>query len=121
MVKRFLWLTQDVYKRQESQVTGRVKVADSARIVRSTIRGPAVIGEGVTLEDCFIGPFTAIGDRSEARNVSIEHSVILEDCRLQDVGRIEDSLIGRNVSVSKSNDGRQALRLFLGDDSQLAV
>ncbi len=105
----------------ESQVTGRVKVADSARIVRSTIRGPAVIGEGVTLEDCFIGPFTAIGDRSEARNVSIEHSVILEDCRLQDVGRIEDSLIGRNVSVSKSNDGRQALRLFLGDDSQLAV
>ena len=104
-----------------SQVNGRAEVAKSARVIRSVIRGPVVIGEGVTIEDCFIGPFTAIGDRSILRNVTIEHSVVLEDCRLCDVGRIEDSLIGRNVNVSRANDGRQALRLFLGDDSQLAV
>ena len=105
----------------ESQVNGRAEVAKSAKVIRSVIRGPVVIGEGVIIEDCFIGPFTAIGDRSILRNVTIEHSVVLEDCRLCDVGRIEDSLIGRNVNVSRANDGRQALRLFLGDDSQLAV
>ena len=105
----------------ESQVNGRAEVAKSAKVIRSIIRGPVVIGEGVIIEDCFIGPFTAIGDRSILRNVTIEHSVVLEDCRLCDVGRIEDSLIGRNVNVSRANDGRQALRLFLGDDSQLAV
>lgn len=104
-----------------SLISGRVQIGRGARIVRSTVRGPVVIGEGCLVEECFVGPFTAVGDRTRLSNVSLEHSVVLEDSELCGVGRIEDSLVGRNVRVRKAGDGRQCLRLFVGDDAELAV
>ncbi|MGH2902475.1 MAG: glucose-1-phosphate thymidylyltransferase, partial [Solirubrobacteraceae bacterium] len=47
----------------DSQIDGRVIVEPGALLERTTVRGPAVIGAGSQLRDCYVGPYTAIGER----------------------------------------------------------
>lgn len=104
-----------------SSIAGRVEIGLNSRIINSSMRGPICIGEGVTIQDSFIGPFTTVGKNSFLEKVGVEHSVILENCRLHNVDRIEDSLIGYNAHIKKAGTQRQAIRLFVGDDSQVIV
>jgi glucose-1-phosphate thymidylyltransferase len=100
----------------DSQINGRVAIGAGTQVIRSTIRGPAVIGEGCLVQDSFIGPFTSIGDQSRVENSVIEHSVLLNGVTLCQVDRLEDSLLGRNARVAKHNRHR-SLQLLLGDDT----
>ncbi len=98
-----------------SELDGRVVVEKGARISRSRIRGPAIIGEGTTVTDTFIGPFSAVGRRCEVDTSEIEHSVILDDCRVIGAGRLEDSLLGHHVEVTRTVRRPRATRLMVGD------
>lgn len=103
----------------ESALEGRVVIQAGARVVRSTIRGPAVIGEGTLVQDSFIGPFTSVYYGCEIIGSEVEHSVILEQSRLVDAGRIEDSLIGKAVEVTRTSRRPRGTRLMLGDHSRV--
>ena len=105
----------------ESKLVGRVVLEDGARIVRSTIRGPAIIGRNTTITDTYVGPFTSIYHDCEIESTEIEHSIVLERCRIRRVGRIEDSLLGRDVEVVPSPLLPTAHRLLLGDHSRVAI
>ncbi|SFG89922.1 glucose-1-phosphate thymidylyltransferase [Desulfotomaculum arcticum] len=109
------------YVDQTSKIIGRVEVGLNSKIINSTVRGPVCIDEGVIIKDSFIGPFTTIGKNCCFEKIGVEHSVILENCHLYHVDRIEDSLIGYNTHVQKGSTQRQAIRLFVGDDSQVMV
>ncbi|HUW65845.1 MAG TPA: glucose-1-phosphate thymidylyltransferase, partial [Spirochaetia bacterium] len=85
------------------------------------VRGPAVIGDNVLVKDSFVAPYTAIGRDTVLQKVGLEHSVVLDNCRLSDVDFIEDSLIGCNAVVSRCSGKRRACRLFIGDDSEVAL
>ncbi|MGH9128369.1 MAG: sugar phosphate nucleotidyltransferase [Acidimicrobiales bacterium] len=103
----------------ESRVEGRVVVQAGARVVRSTIRGPAIIGEDTLVADSYIGPFTSVYYGCEVIASEVEHSVVLEQSRLVGAGRIEDSLIGKAVEVTRTARRPCATRLMLGDHSRV--
>jgi glucose-1-phosphate thymidylyltransferase len=98
-----------------SDLDGRVVVEEGAKVERSRIRGPVIIGAGTTVTDSFIGPFSAIGRRCVIEGSEIEHSVVLDDCRVLRAGRLEDSLLGHQVEVTRSERRPKATRLMVGD------
>jgi glucose-1-phosphate thymidylyltransferase len=106
----------------ESSIMGEVAIEPGAIVRGSTVRGPAVIGAGARVVDSYVGPFTAIGPGCELVACEIEHSIVMEGSVIRDVGhRIADSLIGRQVLVERSPLKPRAIRLMLGDHSQVGI
>src|SRR5437763_5199198 len=62
----------------ESQIAGRVVVEPGARLERSTVRGPAIVGAEARLLDAYIGPYTAIGPGCLIETAEVENSILLE-------------------------------------------
>jgi glucose-1-phosphate thymidylyltransferase len=106
----------------DSRVDGRVAVAAGARLERTVVRGPAVIGAGARLRDCYIGPYTAVGESCRVSGAEVEHSILLEGSSVCDLdGRMESSLLGRNVSVRRSERQPRAYRFMVGDNSDISI
>jgi glucose-1-phosphate thymidylyltransferase len=106
----------------DSQVDGRVVIEPSARLVRSTVRGPAVIGADAVLTDCYVGPYTAVGDGCAIENAEVEHSILLAGASVRDLaGRMESSLLGRNVKIARDDRQPHAYRFLVGDNSEIGI
>jgi glucose-1-phosphate thymidylyltransferase len=104
-----------------SELVGEVVVEPGASIVRSTVRGPAVIGAGAQVVDAYVGPFTSVARDCVVERCEIEFSVLLERARVHDVARIEGSLLGRDVVVSRTERRPAAHRLMLGDHGHVEI
>ncbi|MCK9893834.1 glucose-1-phosphate thymidylyltransferase [Frankia sp. AgB32] len=105
----------------DSSIVGRVVIEEGASLIRSTVRGPAIIGRNTTLIDTYVGPFTSIFHSCAIERTEIEYSIVLERATIRGIGRIEDSLIGRDVEVVPSAALPKAHRLMLGDHSRVSV
>jgi glucose-1-phosphate thymidylyltransferase len=106
----------------ESQVEGRVVIEAGARLERSSVRGPAIIGAGARLTDCYIGPYTAIGEECEISGAEVEHSILLAQSAVRGLdGRMESSLLGHNVKIGRDNRQPRAFRFMVGDNSEIGI
>ena len=103
----------------DSTVEGRVILEAGAQLVRSRVRGPAVIGAGTLLQDSYEGPYSSIAARCQIIDSEVENSVVLEDTRIVGIPRLADSLLGRNTEVLRSGQRPTATRLMLGDHSHV--
>jgi len=106
----------------DSRVDGRVVIEAGARLERSAVRGPAIIGAGARLTDCYVGPYTAIGEACEISGAEVEHSILLAGSVVRDLdGRMESSLLGRNVKIGRDKRQPRAYRFLVGDNSELSI
>jgi glucose-1-phosphate thymidylyltransferase len=102
-----------------SRLSGRVVLEPGARVVDSTIDGPAIIGAGTLIERSYVGPFTSIYHSCHIADSEISGSVVLERTVIEAVpGRIEGSLIGRDVRLGGANTRPRSYKLVLGDNSE---
>ncbi len=105
-----------------SSCDGRVVVEAGAELVRSTVRGPAIIGAGARLTDAYVGPYSAIGADCVIERAEVEHSIMLAGSEVHDLpARLESSLLGRGARVTRDNGQPRALRLLVGDNSEIGL
>ena len=106
----------------DAQIGGRVVIEPGARLERSSVRGPAVVGAGARLVDAYIGPYTAVGPRCVIENAEVENSILLEGASVRGLaGRMESSLLGRNVTVGRDHRQPRAYRFMVGDNSEIGI
>jgi glucose-1-phosphate thymidylyltransferase len=106
----------------ESRVEGRVAIEAGAKLERSVVRGPAIIGAGARVVDSFVGPYTSIDRDVEIIGSEVEHSILLAGAKVRDLPtRIEASLLGRNVELSRGREMPKTLRMIVGDNSRIAI
>lgn len=105
-----------------SKLDPRVTIEKGAVVENSVIRGPTIIGENTVIRDSYIGPFTSIYHHCVVEKSEIEHTIVLENSKMLDVPyRIADSIMGRNATVTRSEIKPRAIKMNLGDYSQVGV
>lgn len=110
------------YVDRDSKVGRRVTIQRGAEVINSVVRGPSIIGENTRIVNSYIGPYTSIDHDVTIENSEVEHSMVLENSQILDIEtRIQDSLIGRNTIVKKSPIKPKALKLTIGDNSEVGI
>jgi glucose-1-phosphate thymidylyltransferase len=106
---------------EASEIIGRVRIEDGAKVFTSRVVGPAVIGAGTVITDSYIGPFTSIAEDCRVEGSEIEYSIVLHRASIVGMRRIEVSLIGHNVEVTPAPRTPSVHRLVLGDHSKVQI
>jgi glucose-1-phosphate thymidylyltransferase len=98
-----------------------VVVEAGARVLRSRIEGPVIIGAGSVVEQCHIGPHTSTGRDCELRDSRLGYSIVLDGATVLGVRGLHGSLVGRSATVRAVPQRPSQHRLIVGDHSRVEV
>jgi len=105
-----------------SLAIGKVKLGKGSKLINSTVRGPAIIGDNTIIENGYIGPYTSIANHCLIKNSEVEYSIILDECKIIDVDiRVEHSLLGNDVEIIKVHSKPATNRFLIGDQSRIEL
>ena len=103
-------------------IQGAVRIDPTARVTRSLLRGPAIIGPGARITDSYVGPYSSIGEDVTVEGTEIEHSIVLPEAELRYLGtRLESSVIGRRARITRGFEMPAALRMAIGDGAEVVL
>ncbi len=103
-------------------IEGRVQIGQKCKIKNSKLRGPIIIGDGVIIENSFIGPYTSIGNECAIKSVKIENSVLMKKVTIEEIEKSLDTcLIGEETVISSTNHKFGAAELFVGNQCVLKM
>ena len=105
---------------EATSVEGSVVVAAGAKVTRSALRGPVVIGPGSVVDESTSVPTSRSSAAAGSYAATIADSIVMEGCTIADVRGIAGSILGRGVEVRHS--GTEGMhRLIVGDQSRVEV
>jgi len=105
-----------------NRIEGRVWIHEGASVHASVVIGPTVIGPGARIADSYIGPYTSIGERARIEGAEVERSIISPGASVMHVGgRLVSSVVGRDARVFRDFSLPRALRLRVGDGTEVAL
>jgi glucose-1-phosphate thymidylyltransferase len=106
----------------DAHVEGRVVIEAGARLERTLVRGPAIVGAGARLSDAYVGPYSAIDENVTIERAEVEHSIVMAGSTISDLaGRMEASLIGSHVTIRRNNALPKAYRFMIGENSEVEI
>ena len=106
----------------DTEVEGKIHIGKNSIVKNCTLRGPIFIGDECTIEDSYIGPYTAISNNSKISYCEIENSIIMNSVEVIDLKeRIDSSLIGDNCKITPNQSKPRGVKLFIGENSTVKL
>jgi len=106
----------------DSELNGDIVVEEGAKIISSSIRGPAHIASGAIIEDTYIGPYTSIGKCCHVKGSEVEFSILLDNAVISNIpNRIDSSIVGMGAEVTGRSARKNTIKLVLGDRSLVSL
>ncbi|HEY3775508.1 MAG TPA: hypothetical protein VGL69_21065 [Solirubrobacteraceae bacterium] len=103
-----------------NELRGRISVGRDVRASGCVIHGPVAIADNAVLEDCYVGPFTAIGPHAILSGAELDDTIVLANAEIRHPGhRITASIIGQGARVARTFQLPRGVQLRLGPHSRL--
>jgi glucose-1-phosphate thymidylyltransferase len=104
------------------KIEGRVQIGRECQIKNSSFRGPAIIGDKVTIIDSFIGPYSSIGDECQIINAKVENTILVKAVQVKDLSKpLDSSLIGEGTVIEGNDRPSNDIGLFVGNQCVLKL
>lgn len=95
-------------------IEGKVHFGTGTNIGKNvTLKGPVLIGENCSLENCTVGPYVALGSGSTVKNATIEESLIFNNATITKNLKLKSSILGESVSITEKPS--EASGMIIGD------